>query len=109
VEYPPLKTFQCVLLIDKPFLHNVNTTLWVDNLYIAVARTRTQPDFSILEHGNVAFGPRQVGGKSLYITSSTFVGEGRGSARAILAQEPSARVLVEGGKEPCLPDAFKLI
>jgi hypothetical protein len=108
VEYPPLKPFQCALVIDKPFLHSMNTTLWLDSLYVAFTRARAQPDFSIIQHGGLSYGPTQVGGKALYITSSTFVGEGRGSARAILSMEASAKVLIEGMTVSCQAYAFTL-
>jgi hypothetical protein len=97
VEYPPLRPFQCVLVVDKPFLHNTNAAqLWLDNLYVAVTRTRVQPELSIIRHGGFSIEQNQVGGKSLFITSSTFVGEGRGSSRAILSLDNSAGLLIEG-------------
>jgi hypothetical protein len=95
VEYPPLKPFQCVLVIDKPFLWNNNATLWLDNLFVAISRTRVLSDFSILQHGTYQ-SPEGVPGRSMYITSSTFVGEGRGSASALSTFVSSASFYIEG-------------
>lgn len=97
VEYPPLKPFQCVLLMDKPFLWNNNATLWLDNLYLAVSRTQVGPQFSMIEYGTYGL-PLGANGKALYITDSAFVAEGRGSARAVQANEASTSVLIEGAR-----------
>jgi hypothetical protein len=95
VEYPPLKPFQCVLVIDKPFLWRNNATVWLDNLYIAVSRTKVMSDFSILQYGS-SQSAEGIPGRSMYITSSTFVGEGRGSAWVIASYEGSASYFIEG-------------
>jgi hypothetical protein len=94
VEYPPLKPFQCALVIDKPFLLVMNGTLWLDSLFVAVARTTMQSKFAILGEGQHVL--KDIIGRYLYITSSTFVGDGRGSARAIFSNEPVTSVLIEG-------------
>jgi hypothetical protein len=95
VEYPPLKPFQCVLVIDKPFLLNYNATLWLDSLYVAMSRTRAMSEFAVLQHGNDIY-PAVVEGNPMYITSSTFVGEGRGNAWAISSHAVSSVYLIEG-------------
>jgi hypothetical protein len=104
VELPPLKPFQCALVIDKPFLLIMNGTLWLDSLYVAVSRTRVQSKFSILEEGKHVL--NEYDGRSLFITSSTFVGDGRGSARAIFSSSPSTKILIEGVTQFCLAHAF---
>jgi hypothetical protein len=95
VEYPPLKPYQCVLVIDRPLLWNSNATLWLDNLYVAVTRTKIASEFSILQYGGFI---RAEGssGRSMYITSCTFVGEGRGNAWAIASLASHASFLIEG-------------
>jgi hypothetical protein len=95
VEYPPLKPLQCVFLIDKPFLWRNNATMWLDSLYIAVSRTKVMSDFSILQYGSFQLS-EGIPGRSMYITSSTFVGEGRGNAWMIANYEPSASYFIEG-------------
>jgi hypothetical protein len=94
VEYPPLKPFQCALVIDKPFLLIMNGTLWLDSLYVAVARTSMQSNFFILEEGELTL--NVVIPKSLFITGSTFVGDGRGSSRAIFSTSFLLETLIEG-------------
>jgi hypothetical protein len=108
VEYPPLKPFQCVLVISKPLLWNNNATLWLDSLYLAITRTKVESDFSIIQYGNY-LAPEGVPARSMYITSSTFVGEGRGSARAIATFEASAAFLIEGAKPVLRTDTCTLI
>jgi hypothetical protein len=104
VEYPPLKPFQCTLLIDKPFLLIMNGTLWLDSLYVAVSRTTMQSNFIIVEEGEqVLF---NVDERSLFITNSTFVGDGRGSLRAIFSHDYGNRILIEGAALFCLPHIF---
>jgi hypothetical protein len=105
VEYPPLKPFQCALVIDKPLLLNMNATLWLDSLYVAITRTRMHTDFSILEDGGHAWSYDE---RYFFITSSTFVGEGRGSARALSSNDPYTMVWIEGATEFCLAYAPKL-
>jgi hypothetical protein len=95
VEYPPLKPFQCVLVIDKPFLLNYNATLWLDSLYVAISRTRVMSEFAVIQHGNYIY-PAIDEGHPMYITSSTFVGEGRGNAWAISSHATSSSYLIEG-------------
>lgn len=95
VEYPPLEPLQCAIVMDKPFLWNNNCTLWIDKIYFAMARTKVESDFSILQYGNDRR-PEGVPSNSLYVTNSSFVGEGRGSARAIATFEHSTSVMVEG-------------
>jgi hypothetical protein len=95
VEYPPLKPFQCALVIDKPFFLNVNATLWLDSLYVALTRTRTQVAFAVLEDGGKV-SPEE---RCLIITNSTFVGEGRGSTQAIFSDDVTTNVLIEGASE----------
>ena len=95
VEYPPLTPFQCVLLFDKPLLWNHNATLWVDRLYLAVARTQVESRFVMMQYGNYFLGDAERG-RAMYFTNTTFVGEGRGSARAIATFESGASVLIEG-------------
>jgi hypothetical protein len=104
VEYPPLKPFQCALVIDKPFLLIVNGTLWLDSLYVAVSRTSMQSTFFILEEGKLILD--SIVERSLFITSSTFVGDGRGSSRAIFSNSLGTEFLVEGATPYCLPHAF---
>jgi hypothetical protein len=96
VEYPPLKPFQCVLVIDKPFLLNYNATLWLDSLYVAISRTRAMSEFAVIQHGNYIFPETAEGRNSMYITSSTFVGEGRGNAWAIASHASHSSHLIEG-------------
>lgn len=95
VEYPPVKPFQCVLVIDKPFLWHNDGYLWIDNIYVALTRDTVFQDFSMLQHGN---SEKNIGipGNSVYVTNVTFVGEGRGDARAIHTGAQKASVLVEG-------------
>jgi hypothetical protein len=114
VEYPPLRPYQCVLVIDKPFLFNLNATLWLDSLYIAVSRTKSQSNFTILHFTPSTtaeyFDGRKLGAKTsifptnlarpMYITSSTFVGEGRGSTRATFMSGSS--LFIEGSNRPLL-------
>jgi hypothetical protein len=95
VEYPPLIPFQCALVIDKPLLWNNNATLWLDRVYVAISRTKVMSEFSILEYGTYA-NPLGEPGRSVYITSSTFVGEGRGCARVISSFVSSASFFMEG-------------
>jgi hypothetical protein len=95
VEYPPLKPFQCVLVIDKPFLWRNNATMWLDSLYIAVSRNKVMSDFSILQYGSFQHS-EGIPGRSMYITSSTFVGEGRGNAWLIANYEGSSSYFIEG-------------
>jgi hypothetical protein len=103
VEYPPLKPFQCALVIDKPFLLNVNATLWLDSFYVAISRTRMHTEFSVLEDGVHTWSYEE---RSLFITSSTLVGEGRGSARAISSNDDYTKVWIEGATEFGLVHAF---
>jgi hypothetical protein len=103
VEYPPLKPFQCALVIDKPFLLVMNGTLWLDSLFVTVARTTLQSKFAILGEGQHVL--KDILGRYLYITSSTFVGDGRGSARAIFSNEPVTSVLIEGATNFLLANA----
>jgi hypothetical protein len=116
VEYPPLQSYQCVLLIDKPFLLNLNATLWLDSLYFAVTRTKVQSEFAILQYGHLSSPtiakehfddrPTEAQGETtlvagvvpMYITSTTFVGEGRGSTWALATFVSSASFLIEGAK-----------
>jgi hypothetical protein len=104
VEYPPLKPFQCALVIDKPFLLVMNGTLWLDSLYVAVARTKVQSKFAILSEGQHIL--EYSIGRHLYITSLTFVGDGRGSARAIFSNESNTYALIEGAADFRLAHAF---
>jgi hypothetical protein len=104
VEYPPLKPFQCVSLIDKPLLQRRDAPLWLDSLYIALTRTRMQAYFSILENGKLDVGKGWDPDVPLYITNSTFVGEGRGSARAISTAQFWRQTLIEGATESCQVD-----
>jgi hypothetical protein len=103
VEYPPLKPFQCALVIDKPFLLIMNGTLWLDSLYVAVTRTTMQSNFFIVEEGIPIL--TELEKRSLFITSSTFVGDGRGSSRAIFSHDYTTQVLIEGATLFCLPHA----
>lgn len=95
VEYPPLQPFQCVLMMDKPFLWDNNSTVWLDHLYFAVARDAVDADFVMLQYGTFFFADG-VPGHSVYITDSTFVGGGLGSTRAVATFEAGASVLIEG-------------
>lgn len=97
VEYPPLEAWQCVLLMDKPLLWNHNATLWLDRLYLAVARTQVDSQFVMVQYGTHFVGDA-VGGRAMYVTNTTFVGEGRGSARAIGTFEAGASVLLQGAR-----------
>lgn len=111
VEYPPLKPFQCVLVIDKPFLWHNNGSLWIDNIYLAVSRKNVMPEFSMVQYGSLKHHLDGVGGNSIYITNTTFVGEGRGDARAIHSGEKKASILVEGvlSTVACCPAAGLLL
>jgi hypothetical protein len=101
VEYPPLKPFQCALVIDKPFLLIMNGTLWLDSLYVAISRTSMQSSFVILAEGVLTW--NLILDRSLFITSSTFVGDGRGSSRAIFSNNYSSRIFIEGATLFFLP------
>jgi hypothetical protein len=104
VEYPPLKPFQCALVIDKPFLLIMNGTLWLDSLYVAVSRTSMQSNFFIIEEGERVLSDFDE--RSLFITSSTFVGDGLGSSRAIFSKAYSNEFFIEGGTLLGLPQPF---
>jgi hypothetical protein len=107
VEYPLLKPFQCALMIDKPFLLIMNGTLWLDSLYVAVSRTTMQSNFFSLEEGILTL--NSIFERSLFITSSTFVGDGRGSSRAFFSNDFTNEILIEGVTLFCLPRAFTSI
>lgn len=69
--------------------------LWIDNLYFAVSRERTFPGLTMLQYGvyEVEYGKPE---NHLYITNTTFVGEGRGSQRALSIEQQRISLLAEG-------------
>jgi hypothetical protein len=62
---------------------------------VAISRSKVMSEFAILEYGTYE-NPLGEPGRSVYVTNSTFVGEGRGSARVISSFVSSASFFIEG-------------
>jgi hypothetical protein len=94
VEYPPLKPYQCVLLVNKSFLLVNNGSTWFDNLFLAVARNKAVPNMRLLEYGSY-LGEFTGRKQQTFLTNVTFAGEGRGTMLA-LGNTKSSSMLVQG-------------
>lgn len=106
VHLPPLKPLQCLLLTQAtPFL-SVKGSLWIDNLYLSAVRRYAAPELSMIQYAaEVELDPESrvhvvsgEVGQPMFVTNTTFVGEGRGSVRAIDVRKPELSVLVQGAQ-----------
>lgn len=94
----PLKKQQCLLVVPDAFMMINNGTFWVDNVYLLLRRSTSQPGAAFLSAG-AARGldpdPR-VGPARLYVTNVTFHAEHRGSARGVTLERSGSSALVQG-------------
>lgn len=94
----PLKPFQCLLMVHEPWLmvNLESTAVWVDNLYLKVAKAEALPEMDIISVGHEWLQGRRSSPANVYVTGVTFHAEGRGTAAAIAARKGFTAVLVEG-------------
>lgn len=89
----PLKPRQCLILVPES-LHAINHDLWVDNLYLKIARMKPVPGFTLLSSGAVC-----ESDANLYVTNVTMHGEARGMATAVSMSR--SRLFMKGALQIC--------
>lgn len=95
----PLKPFQCLVIVDQPFLKHIGGDVLVDNLYLQLRRDSVWPGpafISTLPSSNSL----DIGRGGLYVTDVTFHAATRGSTRGISLFLRNAAALVSGAPPP---------
>lgn len=98
-ELLPLKPFQCLVIVDQPFLKHIGGDVLVDNLYLQLRRDAVWPGsafISTLPYTNSL----DIGRSGLYVTAVTFHAAARGSTRGISLFLRDAAALVSGALPP---------
>lgn len=93
----PLKPFQCVVVIDEPFLMAYGGRLLLDNLYLLLrnrSALRHVPFVSTLPEYVTQDSARAV--STLFLTNITFHASGRGSATGVNLEFKDSSALVAG-------------
>jgi hypothetical protein len=89
-----LQPLQCVLVIDQAAFMVVQGNTWLDNLHIITVREIVTPDLAA-----ISIRPLMTFGTNVFITNTTFQGEGPRSVRAL--EIPSS----EGGRGWAIPSS----
>lgn len=91
----PLRPYQCVVLFHDTLLMVNNGNIWIDNVYLKVAKWQARPTMSFISIGGEIWEALIKAGQ-VFITRVTFQPDGQGTTNGISADISDASVLIHG-------------